>query len=68
MTSPPMARPAGGRGAQRVLRQSLRRAGGHLPVQGETDAKSVQKSGQLQPFIAVFPQECMGQLAYLGPS
>jgi hypothetical protein len=22
--------------------------------------------GQLQPFIAVFPQECMGQLAYFG--
>ena len=25
------------------------------------------KFGQLQPFIAVFPQECMGQPAYFGP-
>ena len=23
---------------------------------------------QLQPFIAVFPQECMGQLASFGPT
>ena len=30
--------------------------------------KMVQKLGQIQPFIAVFPQECMGQLAYLGPT
>ena len=28
------------------------------------DAKLAQKLGQLQPFIAAFPQECMGQLAY----
>jgi hypothetical protein len=27
-----------------------------------------QKLGQLQPFIAVFPQECMGQLEYSGPT
>jgi hypothetical protein len=27
-----------------------------------------QKLGQLQPFIAVFLQECMGQLAYFGPT
>jgi hypothetical protein len=26
------------------------------------------KLGQLQPFIAVFPQECIGQLAYFGPT
>jgi hypothetical protein len=24
--------------------------------------------GQLQPFIAVFPQECVGQLASVGPT
>jgi hypothetical protein len=29
-------------------------------------APSCQKLGQLQPVIAVFPQECMGQLAYFG--
>jgi hypothetical protein len=30
---------------------------------GEKDAKLAQKLGQLQPFGAVFPQECMGQFA-----
>jgi hypothetical protein len=34
----------------------------------EKDAKLTQKLGQLQPFVAVFPQECMGQLAYFGPT
>ena len=33
---------------------------------GEKDAELAQKLGQLQHFIAVFPQECMGQLAYFG--
>ena len=32
----------------------------------EKDAKLAQKLGQLQPFIAVFPQQCMGQLASSG--
>ena len=32
------------------------------------DAKFAQKLGQLQLFIAVFPQECMGQLASFGPT
>ena len=32
----------------------------------EKDTKLAQKLGQLEPFIAVFPQECMGQLAYFG--
>jgi hypothetical protein len=27
------------------------------------DAVPAQKLGQLQPFTAVFPQECMGQLS-----
>jgi hypothetical protein len=27
--------------------------------------KKVQKLGQFQPFIAAFPQECMGQLVSL---
>ena len=30
--------------------------------------KLAQKLGQLLPCIAVFPQECMGQLAYFGPT
>ena len=34
----------------------------------EKDAKLAQKLGQLQPFIVVFPQECMGQLASFGPT
>jgi hypothetical protein len=34
----------------------------------EHDAKLAQKLGQLQPFAASFPQECMGQLAYFGPT
>ena len=36
--------------------------------QSEKDAKLAQKLGQLQPFIVVFPQECMGQLASFGPT
>jgi hypothetical protein len=35
--------------------------------QSEKGTKLAQKLGQLQPFIAVSPQECMGQLAYFGP-
>ena len=31
-------------------------------------AELAQKLGQLQPLIAVFPRECMGQLAYFGPT
>jgi hypothetical protein len=31
-------------------------------------AKVRQLLGQLQPFMAVFPQECMGQLAFFGPT
>jgi hypothetical protein len=34
----------------------------------EKDAELAQKLGQLQPFLAVFPQECMGQLAPFGPT
>jgi hypothetical protein len=39
---------------------------GHHP--GEKDAKLAQKLGQLRPFMAVFPQGCMGQLASFGPT
>jgi hypothetical protein len=34
----------------------------------EKDAKLAQNLGQLQPFIDVLPQECMGQLASFGPT
>ena len=33
----------------------------------EKDVKLAQNFGQLQPFLAVSPQECMGQLASFGP-
>jgi hypothetical protein len=36
--------------------------------QSEKDAKLAQKLGQLQPFIAVSPPECMGQLPSFGPT
>ena len=32
------------------------------------DTKLAQKLGQLQPFIAVFPQECTGQIASFRPT
>ena len=40
----------------------------HRALAGEKDATLAQKLGQLQPFIDVFPQECMGQLASVGPT
>jgi hypothetical protein len=43
-------------------------AGVQLSPPGERDTKLAQKLGQLQPFIAVYPQESMGQLASFGPS
>jgi hypothetical protein len=36
--------------------------------ESEKDAKLAQKLGQLQPPIAVLPEECMGQLASFGPA
>jgi hypothetical protein len=43
---------------------------GHGAFRGasEKDAKLAQKLGQLQPFMAVLPQQCMGQLASIGPT
>ena len=38
------------------------------PSYSEEHAKLAQKLGQLQPFIAVLPQECMGQLASFRPT
>ena len=37
-------------------------------MEGERDATLAQELGQLQPFLAVFPQECAGQLASFGPT
>ena len=34
----------------------------------EKDAELAQKLGQLQSFLAAFPQECMGQLPSFGPT
>ena len=40
----------------------------HRPPQSEKDAKLAQKLDQLQPSTAAFSQECMGKLAYFGPT
>jgi hypothetical protein len=37
-------------------------------TRSEKDAKLAQRLGQLQPVIAVSPQECVGQLPSFGPS
>jgi hypothetical protein len=37
-------------------------------VEVREDAKLAQKLGQLQPFIAAFPQECTGRLVSFGPT
>ena len=52
-----------------VLHTGLAVAGdGNITLQVRLDAKLAQKLGQLQPYIAVFPHECMGQLAAFGPT
>ena len=38
------------------------------PRASEKDTKLAQKLGQLQPFVAAFPRECVGQLASFGPT
>jgi hypothetical protein len=60
---------AGGAGDQRAGGSVRRRILALLRGdQGKRDAKLAQKLGQLQPFIAVFSQECIGQLASFGPT
>jgi hypothetical protein len=39
-----------------------------VQLASEKDAKLAQKLAQPRPFIAVFPHECVGQLAYFGPT
>ena len=46
----------------------LARGGAAVLHRSEKDVKLAQKLGQLQPFVAVLPQECMGQLASFGPT
>ena len=55
--------PASGTGtlADQARQQVLQHA-------SEKDAKLAQQLGQLQPFLAVLPQECVGQLASFGPT
>ena len=40
----------------------------HIKHISEKDVKLAQKLGQLQPFIAVFLQQSMGQLGSFGPT
>ena len=54
------ARRAGDRAPAGAAR---RRGRGHARRRGEENAKLAQQLGELQPFLAVPPQECMGQLA-----
>jgi hypothetical protein len=57
------------RGPQLRPEQPLRQdRAGHGRGAGEKDAELVQKLGQLQLFAALFPQQCMGQLASFGPA
>ena len=59
------------RAAGGVRSPDLRRRGAGDSAAGaasENDAKLAQKLGQLQPSIAVFPQECMGQRVSFEPT
>ena len=48
--------------------RQLQRRGASHGSRGEKDAELAQKLGQLQPFVAVLPQECVCQLASSGPT
>ena len=52
------------RGRRELPRAALLQGGRYARRAGEKDAELAQKFCQLQPFLAAFPQECMGQLAY----
>jgi hypothetical protein len=60
MTAPPVGRCVDGVEHLRALHR-------RPDHESEKDAKLAQRLGQLQPFIAILPQECMGQLASFGP-
>jgi hypothetical protein len=65
---PPPRRPPPPSCGRRPSRPCPRKVAARPLCQSEKDAKSAQKLGQLQPFIDVFSQECMGQLASFGPT
>jgi hypothetical protein len=52
--------------ARRHLLQAGRNRVVVFRTEGEKNTKLAQKLDQLQPFIAVFPQDCIGQLASFG--
>jgi hypothetical protein len=58
------------RAAAADLEAVLEAASPRWEQHSEKDTKLVQKLGHLQPFLAVlvFPQKCVGQLAYFGPN
>jgi hypothetical protein len=56
------------RGLVPVRRRGECGANAALWPSSEKDAKLAQKLGQPQHFIAVSPQECVGQLAYSAPT
>ena len=68
MSPPPMAAGNAEAGAQQwaVAKGQLRWLDDQ--VRDDDDGKSAQKLGHLQPSMAVFSQECMGQRAYFGPT
>ena len=67
ITPPAAARPDALDAAARLDLQAVRLAD-HRGLPSEKYPKLAQKLGQLQPFLAVIPQECMGQLASFGPT
>jgi hypothetical protein len=52
--------------ARMSLRRGLARRAVSTSSPGERGAKLAQKLGQLQPFMAVSPEECMGQTCIFG--
>jgi hypothetical protein len=50
------------------LVEAAEAAGVDVEFSSEKDTKLAQKLGQLQPFMAVFLHECVGQLASSGPT
>jgi hypothetical protein len=54
----------GGDGGVLERDQLAELAAAHLPA----PEVHISELDQLQPFLAVFPQECTGQLAYFGPA
>ena len=64
--APPVVRPQLWGVREPVGAGATARRQAQAAAKSEKDAKLAQKLGQLQPFIAVFLQECTGYLAYFG--